>query len=118
LVTSNPSRDYVYRVAQVFNDDGTGVRGNLRAVIQAILLDYEARRPDLIAEPTFGKQREQMVRVTSLARAFPAPPTVSGTYAESGSPTITITAASPHRMNNGDVAFLTFTDTSGNTTPA
>jgi len=118
LVTSNPSRDYVYRVAQVFNDDGTGVRGNLRAVIQAILLDYEARSPDLIAEPTFGKQREPMVRVTSLARAFPAPPTVSGTYSESGSPTITITTASPHRMNNGDVAFLTFTDTSGNTTPA
>ena len=43
LVTSNPSRDYVYRVAQVFNNDGTGVRGNMQAVVQAILLDYEAR---------------------------------------------------------------------------
>ena len=34
LVTSNPSRNYVYRVAQVFNDDGTGVRGNLQAVVK------------------------------------------------------------------------------------
>ena len=49
LVTSNPSRDYLYRVAQVFNDDGTGVRGNLQAVVKAILLDYEARSPDMIA---------------------------------------------------------------------
>ena len=60
LVTSNPSRDYVYRVAQVFNDDGTGVRGNLQAVVQAILLDYEARSPDLIPQPTYGKQREPL----------------------------------------------------------
>ena len=80
LVTSNPSRDYVYRVAQVFNDDGTGVRGNLQAVVQAILLDYEARSPDLISQPTYGKQREPLLRVTALARAFPAPPTVAGTY--------------------------------------
>jgi len=76
LVTSNPSREYVYRVAQVFNDDGTGVRGNLQAVIQAILLDYEARSPDMISQPAFGKQREPLVRVTELARAFPAPPRV------------------------------------------
>jgi uncharacterized protein (DUF1800 family) len=77
LVTSNPSRDYVYRVAQVFNNDGTGVRGNLQAVVQAILLDYEARSPDMIPQPGYGKQREPLVRVTELARAFPAPPTVT-----------------------------------------
>ncbi len=65
LVTSNPSRDYVYRVAQVFNNDGTGVRGNLQAVVQAILLDYEARSPDMISQPTYGKQREPLLRVTA-----------------------------------------------------
>ena len=71
LVTSNPSRDYVYRVAQVFNDDGTGVRGNLKAVVQAILLDYEARSPDMISQPTYGKQREPLLRVTRWPGRFP-----------------------------------------------
>jgi hypothetical protein len=61
---------YVYRLAQVFNDDGTGVRGNLQAVIQAILLDYQARSPDLISQPAYGKQREPLLRVTALARAM------------------------------------------------
>jgi len=78
LVTSTPSRDYVYRVAQVFNNDGTGVRGNLQAVIKAILLDYEARSPDLISQPAFGKQREPLLRVTELARAFPSLPLSAG----------------------------------------
>ena len=117
LVTSNPSRDYVYRVAQVFNDDGTGVRGNMQAVVQAILLDYEARSPDMIPQPTYGKQREPLVRVTALARAFPAPPPVSGTYSQTSNQMITITTASPHLLNNGDTACLTFTDTSGNAAP-
>src|SRR5581483_8555519 len=69
LVTSNPSRDYIYRVTQVFNNDGTGVRGNMQAVIQAILLDYEARSTNMIAEPTYGKQREPLLRVTAPVRA-------------------------------------------------
>ncbi len=117
LVTSNPSRDYVYRVAQVFNNDGTGVRGNMQAVIQAIFLDYEARSPDMISQPTYGKEREPLVRVTELARAFPGPPTVSGTYSETTNQLITITTSSPHEMNNGDTANLFFTDTSGNAAP-
>jgi uncharacterized protein (DUF1800 family) len=117
LVTSNPSRDYVYRVAQVFNNDGTGVRGNLQAVVQAILLDYEARSPNLTSDPTYGKQREPLLRVAQLARAFPAPPTVSGTYSQTTNQTITITTSSPHLLNSGDTAFMTFTDTSGNPAP-
>jgi hypothetical protein len=117
LVTSNPSRDYVYRVAKVFNDDGTGVRGNMEAVIQAILLDYEARSPDLIGQPAYGKQREPLVRVTELARAFPTPPTVSGTYSQTTNQVITITTATPHGMNSGDTAYMIFTDTSGNPAP-
>jgi uncharacterized protein (DUF1800 family) len=46
LVTSNPSPEYVSRVAGVFNDNGSGVRGDLKAVVTAILLDQEARRGD------------------------------------------------------------------------
>jgi uncharacterized protein (DUF1800 family) len=117
LVTSNPSRDYVYRVAQVFNNDGAGVRGNMQAVVAAILLDYEARSTNLISQPTYGKQREPLVRVTELARAFPAPPTVSGTYNQTTNQLITITTASPHLLNSGDTAFMIFTDTSGNAAP-
>ncbi|HWF19489.1 MAG TPA: DUF1800 family protein [Verrucomicrobiae bacterium] len=117
LVTSNPSRDYVYRVASVFNDDGTGVRGNMQAVVQAILLDYEARSPAMIPQPDYGKQREPLVRVTSLARAFPAPAIINGTYTQTTNQVISITNSSPHRMGSGDVAFLTFTDTSGYSAP-
>lgn len=117
LVTSNPSRDYVYRVAQVFNNDGTGVRGNLQAVIRAILLDYEARSPDMIPQPTYGKQREALIRATSLARAFPSPPPISGTYSQTTNQTITITTPVPHDLNSGDTVFLKFTDTSGNPAP-
>ncbi len=117
LVTSNPSRDYVYRVAQVFNNDGTGVRGNLQAVIQAILLDYEARSPELLSEPTYGKLREPLLRVTQLARAFPSPPPVNGLYLQTTNQVITITTGTPHLLNSGDTAFFTFTDASGNAAP-
>ncbi|MFZ0826477.1 MAG: DUF1800 family protein [Verrucomicrobiia bacterium] len=117
LVTSNPSRDYVYRVAQVFNDNGSGMRGDLSAVISAILLDYEARGASLVAQPTYGKQREPLLRVTATARAFPSPPTMNGTYSESGTQTNTITTAAPHRLNNGDTVQLRFTDTSGSPAP-
>ncbi len=117
LVTSNPSRGYVYRVAQVFNDNGSGVRGDLAAVVKAILLDYEARSPDLISQPTYGKQREALLRVTAMARAFPSPTNQSGTYSESGSQTITVTMPQAHRMNSGDTVTLNFTDTSGNAAP-
>ena len=117
LVTSNPSREYLYRVVQVFNDDGTGVRGNLQAVVNAILLDYEARSTNMISLNTYGKQREPLLRVTAVARAFPSPLPNGGTYAESGTQTISITATNAHRLNNGDTVALAFTDTSGNPAP-
>lgn len=74
LVTSNPSPQYVQRVAQVFNDDGSPqhVRGNLRAVVQAILLDPEARYGHLIQPETFGKLREPLLRLTHFWRAMGA----------------------------------------------
>jgi uncharacterized protein (DUF1800 family) len=68
LVTSNPSAAYVRRVAEVFNDDGTGSRGNLFAVVKVILTDPEALDP---APPeTFGKLREPVLRFTTVARAL------------------------------------------------
>ncbi len=72
LVTGNPSAGYVYRVAQVFADDGNGTRGDLAAVIRAILLDYEARAPDLTANVGYGKLKEPLIRETALFRAFHA----------------------------------------------
>lgn len=70
LVGSNPSPAYVYRVAQVFNNDGTNTRGNMRAVIKAILTDYEARSTTVLANQGFGRLREPIVRVTSAIRPF------------------------------------------------
>jgi uncharacterized protein (DUF1800 family) len=72
LVTSNPSDNYVNRVASVFNDNGLSVRGDLKAVVKAILLDPEARDTGKLLDPTWGKLREPVLRLTSWARAFRA----------------------------------------------
>ena len=72
LVSSNPSGAYVTRIAAVFNDDGSGVKGNLKAVVKAILLDDEARSASVAAGPTAGKLREPMLRFTGWARAWSA----------------------------------------------
>ena len=73
LVTSNPSPSYISRVAKVFENDGTGVRGNLQAVITAILLDPEARTSaTYVGTPNYGKVREALLRYTEWARAFSA----------------------------------------------
>src|SRR5271167_4179754 len=74
LVTSNPSPAYVTRIAQVFNNDGTGVAGNLQAVVSAILLDPEARRGD---DPTHvqasdGHLREPLLHMLTALRAVNA----------------------------------------------
>jgi uncharacterized protein (DUF1800 family) len=71
LVTSNPTSGYVYRVASVFNDNGQGVRGDLKAVVRAILMDYDARVGFVSAQGA-GHQREPVIRVTNLLRAFNA----------------------------------------------
>ena len=72
LVTSNPSPGYISRVAAVFADNGQGVRGDMKAVIKAILLDTEARDPAKMSDPTFGKLREPFLRCVNLAHAFNA----------------------------------------------
>ena len=71
LVTSNPSPGYVYRVASVFNNNGHGVRGDLRAVIRAILMDYDARGPARTGQSA-GHEKEPVLRLTNLLRAFGA----------------------------------------------
>lgn len=68
LVTSNPSPDYIARVASVFNNNGSGVRGDLAAVFRAILLDPEANHPDSLNDLRFGKLREPAVRFAQIAR--------------------------------------------------
>ncbi len=70
LVKSNPSPAYIGRVTAVFNDNGFGVRGDMQAVIKAILLDDEARNPVHILDPTHGKLREPFFRFTQMVRAF------------------------------------------------
>jgi uncharacterized protein (DUF1800 family) len=67
LVTSNPTPAYVARITAVFNDNGSGVRGDMKAVIRAILLDSEARG-DAKTDGTFGKLHDPAVYATSVAR--------------------------------------------------
>lgn len=69
LVTGNPSPGYIYRVAKVFADNGSGERGDMGAVVKAILLDYEARADTVAAGVAYGHQREPLLRLTALARA-------------------------------------------------
>ena len=71
LVTSNPSPAYVQRVAAVFADNGSGVRGDMKAVITAILMDSEARRGDDPAQvqANDGHLKEPLVFMTGLLRA-------------------------------------------------
>ncbi len=75
LVTSNPSSAYVERVSNVFLNDGTGVKGDMKAVIQAILLDPEARAGDDAAAPTpagFGHLREPILFAANVLRGLNA----------------------------------------------
>ena len=82
LVTSNPSPGYIYRVVQKFKDNGSGVRGDMAAVVKQILLDGEARSTSAAySNNIFGKQREPMLRVTAPARAFTSVP-YTGTYTQ------------------------------------
>ena len=70
LVTSQPSPAYVARVAAAFDNNGAGVKGDLRAVVRAVLLDPEARSDAGLADPAFGKLREPVLRFVQWARSF------------------------------------------------
>ncbi len=74
LVTSNPTPGYVSRVAAAFINNGAGVRGDMKAVVRAIFLDSEARRPasDPQQAQDFGKVREPMLKLVAIWRHFGA----------------------------------------------
>jgi len=68
FMTANPSPDYVERIHDVFVDNGSGERGDLGAVIKAILLDPEAREMAYAKDPAFGKLKEPVIRTMAMGR--------------------------------------------------
>ncbi len=72
LVTSNPSPAYVGRVTAAFINNGQGVRGDMKVVVRAILMDQEARDPAMLSSINYGKMKEPYLRSVNLARAFNA----------------------------------------------
>jgi uncharacterized protein (DUF1800 family) len=97
LTTSHPSPAYVARVARVFNDNGRGVRGDLRSVFAAILLDTEARDSRAATRPSWGKLREPMVRLVQWARTF-------GLRSEAGSWKIEDTSSAATHLGQSPMA--------------
>ena len=73
LVKSNPSTAYVGRISAVFANNGQGVRGDLKSVFKAILLDPEARDIAQATTTTAGKLREPVLRLSHYLRAFTVP---------------------------------------------
>lgn len=72
LVKSNPTPGYISRVAAVFNDNGEGVRGDMKAVIKTILMDEEARSCEWMNDPEQGRLREPIMRYVQFAKAIGA----------------------------------------------
>ena len=72
LVTSNPSPGYIDRVATIFNDNGNGIRGDMKAIIKAILLDTEARDCSFREDITYGRMKEPIIKFVEQMRAFNA----------------------------------------------
>ena len=94
LVKSNPSPEYIFRVAEAFNDNGAGVRGDMQAIIKAILLDPEARDCAPMQLEENGRLREPILRYTHFARAMDKFP-VEGRYWETGAPMLEATGQHP-----------------------
>jgi uncharacterized protein (DUF1800 family) len=79
MVTSNPSPDYIKKVAETFNDNGNGVRGDMAAVFKAILLHPEARSCESLKSPTQGKLQEPLVRFLERIRNYKIFPGIENT---------------------------------------
>jgi len=109
LVTSTPSRGYIYRVTSKFNDNGSGVRGDMKAVIKAILLDYEARSVAASSAPGYGKQREPVLRTSQFVRAFRPANNFAGTFSQDGGLITVDTAPIAHRLAASQKVLLGFT---------
>ena len=123
LVTSHPKPEYLHRVVRAFNGeqnvDGirTGVRGDMKDVFRAILLDYEARTTTAAADPQFGKQREPLLRLTAPARSFPAAAFPGSSYRQIGHLPMLVTTPIPHRLINGEtIALNTLVDSDADPT--
>ena len=86
LVTSNPSNAYVKAVAEKFNDDGTGTRGNMQAVITEVLTNAEARSKSDAVAPTFGKLREPALMIASILRGIGGATQTDGEFPSVGTP--------------------------------
>ncbi len=121
LVTSHPKPEYVHRVVRAFNGErnidgaATGIRGDMKDVIRAILLDPEARSATAAADVQFGKQREPLLRLTGPARSFPSPIYPGSTYRQNGFQAMLITTPVPHRLINSETILLDdLTDGGGN----
>lgn len=97
MVTSNPSPAYVESVARVFENNGKGVRGDLKAVVLAVLMHREAREMTALSNPDFGKLRSPLERLIQWARTFNAKtPTADWEFAETSHPVNSL-AQSPFR---------------------
>jgi uncharacterized protein (DUF1800 family) len=72
LVTSNPGPAYISRVSAACTDNGQGVRGDMKAIVRAILLDADARDAAKLTDPQWGKVREPVLRLSNWARCFNA----------------------------------------------
>jgi len=79
MVTSNPSASFIERVTNIFNDNGNGIKGDMAAVVKAILLDPEALACDSAELPEFGKLKEPFIRYFQMNKAFNVY-TASGNY--------------------------------------
>jgi uncharacterized protein (DUF1800 family) len=94
MVTSNPSPAYVNDVANVFINNGSGIRGDMKAVIKAILLHQEAKGCENCDVPVYGMLREPMVRYFQIHKAFNAFST-SGNYRNDLSNLVVLTGQRP-----------------------
>jgi uncharacterized protein (DUF1800 family) len=72
LITSNPGAEYISRVSAACTNNGQGVRGDMKAIVRAILLDADARDAAKLADPQWGKVREPVLRLSNWARCFNA----------------------------------------------
>jgi uncharacterized protein (DUF1800 family) len=84
LVKSNPTPGYISRVASTFNNNGSGVRGDMGSVVKAILLDDEARTCEALSSPESGMLREPVIRLTQMAKSLDVDFVENGRYWNNG----------------------------------
>ena len=105
MVTSNPAPAYVGRCSAAFANNGSGVRGDMKAVITAILLDPEARG-DVKTDPNYGHLREPVLLMTHLLRAFNAD--TDGVLVTNNSPANSFTTPLGENVFNPPTVFSYF----------